>query len=90
MKTHLKRCYESGDPMWVVGCIDSYGGITARPVSSDGDVMHTKSESKGRRWRWNIWGQEFHCTRNPTLNRLSDEEYEIVSDWLIKKGYKQP
>lgn len=89
MKCHVKRIYDPDDAMWVIGCIDSYGAIKARAASGGGDIMHGISESAGRRWRWNIWGQEFHSTRNPTLDKLSDEEFEIVSDWLVKKGFKK-
>lgn len=89
MKFQLKRTYDVNDPMWIVGCVDSYGAITARVVNSFGNLMHTKEESRGKRWRWNIWGQEFHCTRNPTLDRMTDEEYQIVSNWLEERGYKK-
>lgn len=51
-------------------------------------MTHLPSESKGRRWRWNIWGQEYHATRNPTLDRLSKEEMDLVSDWLVRHGHK--
>lgn len=89
IESKVKKFYQPDDPMWVVGCIDSYGAIIGREVSDDGDIMHRKEESKGRRWRWNIWGQEFHATRNPTLDRLSQEEFEAVSDWLERRGYKK-
>lgn len=82
--------YHPDDPMWVVGCIDSHGAIIARCVAGHQSVTHTPAESKGKRWRWNIWGQEYHCTRNPTLDRLSEEEYFQVTDWLERKGYKKP
>lgn len=51
--------------------------------------MHGPEESKGRRWRWNIWGQEFVATRNPANDQLSKEEYFTVCDWLERKGYKR-
>lgn len=87
MKYFVKKHYDTDDPMWVVGCIDSYGAISARHVNCNGNIMHTLEESKGRRWRWNIWGQEFHATRNPTLDKLSDEENLAVMNWLQRKGY---
>lgn len=83
-----RKIHKVDDPMWVVGCIDSYGAITARVVTGNQSILHTVDESKGKRWRWNIWGQEFHSTRNPTLDRLSDEEFFIVEDWLVKHGHK--
>ncbi len=89
-KTHFKKFYNPDDLMWVVGCIDSYGAITARAVNGAGDVMHSANESRGKRWRWNIWGQEFIATRNPSHDKLSEEEFETVCDWLIKKGFKKP
>lgn len=82
--------YDADDPMYVVGCIDSNGAITARVVAGGGDVMHTKDESRGRRWRWNIWAQEFNATRNPTLDHLTTEEFEIVNNWLVEHGHKRP
>lgn len=78
--------YNPDDPMWVVGCIDSYGAITARIVSHGGSVTHTAEESRGRRWRWNIWGQDFVATRNPAHDRLSDNERVSVMDWLVRHG----
>lgn len=82
------KFHDPDDPMWVVGSIDSYGAIHARVAKSGGSVMHTKAESNGKRWRWNIWGQEFHATRAPTLDKLSDEEWTTVEDWLLRKGLK--
>lgn len=75
--------------MWVVGCIDSYGEIRARVVKGGASMTHAPSESKGKRWRWNIWGQEYHATRNPTLDSLSKEELDLVSDWLVRHGHKE-
>jgi hypothetical protein len=84
-----RKIRDPDEPMWVVGCIDAYGSVRARVVPGDGDVMHRPDESKGKRWRFNIWANEFHATRNPTLDHLTDEEYQIVSDWLIKHGHKE-
>ncbi len=88
MKSFVKKYYDPDDPMWVIGCIDSYGAITARHAKSTGLIMHNDGELRGKRWRWNIWGQEHHSTRNPTLDRLSEEEVFAVNDWLERKGYK--
>lgn len=88
VKSKVKRFYDPDDAMWVVGCIDSYGSITAREAAGHGDIMHGVAESKGRRWRWNIWGQEFIATRNPSHDRLSTEEFHLVTGWLERKGYK--
>lgn len=74
--------------MWVVGCIDYQGSISARAVKCNGDVMHRKEESKGTRWRWNVWGQEFIATFNPSHNKLSSEELALVTEWLERKGFK--
>lgn len=87
-KRHYESPHDPDDPMWVIGCIDSYGAIHARVANSRGSLMHTPEESKGRRWRWNIWGQEFVATRNPANDRLSKEELFAVNDWLERKGYK--
>lgn len=85
----MRRFRNPDEPMWVVGCIDSYGEIRARVVKGGQSMTHTPSESKGKRWRWNIWGQEYHATRNPTLDRLSGEETGLVSDWLERHGHKE-
>lgn len=84
-----RKIHAVDDPMWVVGCIDSYGAITARLVKGGQSITHTSVESAGRRWRWNIWGQEFHATRNPTLDRLSAEEFDLVTNWLEHRGHKE-
>lgn len=72
--------------MWVIGCIDSYGAITARHAKATQNQMHTLEESRGKRWRWSIWGQEYHCTGG--LAELTTEEIDAVTDWLERKGYK--
>lgn len=91
-KSYVKKRgqYHPDDPMWVIGCIDSYGAITARAARGRDNIMHTPNESKGKRWRWCIWSQEYHATRNPTLDDLSEEELFAVSDWLERNGYKDP
>lgn len=81
--------YHPDDPMWVIGCIEHNGAITARIVNGRGRVMHGPEESKGKRWRWNIWGQEYTATRNPSNDRLSEEELAIVDNWLEEKGLKK-
>lgn len=78
--------YQPNDPMWVVGCIDAYGAISARIVKQGDCVTHTPEESRGKRWRWNIWGQEFVAARNPAHERLSPEEVDLVMNWLTRKG----
>jgi len=75
--------------MWVIGCIDSNGAITARHAGGGQNLMHTPSESRGKRWRWNIWGQEYQATRNGRLDELTDDELAAVTDWLERKGYKR-
>ena len=82
--------YSVDDLMWVVGSIDAYGAIHARAVSGGGNVMHGPAESKGKRWRWNIWRQEYVATRNASHEMLTDDEWKIVDDWLIKHGYRRP
>ena len=75
------------DPMWVVGCIDHAGEIRARVCEPFGSSMHGEAESKGKRWRWNLWAQDW----GPVLgcSQLTEEELFLVSDWLEKKGHKQ-
>jgi hypothetical protein len=88
MKMVAKRPGEftNDDPMWVIGCIDSYGAIVGRAATSVENIMHGAAESKGKRWRWNIWGQDWCDTRNH--DQLTDEEFLLVVDWLERKGYK--
>lgn len=50
--------------------------------------MHRPSDSIGKRWRWNIWAQEFLATRNPAHDKLNDEEWNLVTDFLTRKGYR--
>ena len=90
LPTYWKSPHEVDDPMWVIGSIDHAGAIHARHAGSNGRVMHGPAESIGKRWRWNIWAQEYVATRNASHERLSPEEYDIVNDWLERKGYKKP
>lgn len=85
-----RKTHKPSDPMWVIGCIDAYGAISARVVKRNDDIMHTLNESKGKRWRWNIWSQEFHCTRNPTLDKLDPDERVSVESYLERRGLKDP
>ena len=78
--------YQPSDPMWVVGSIDAYGAIHARVVKGGESATHTPAESKGKRWRWNIWAQEFMATRNPSNERLLPEEFQRIQAWLERKG----
>ena len=79
---------------WVNGCIDSYGAIFAVPTVEI--ESHGGKTLNGKRWRWNISSQEFMSLAPRTVeeanNRikmlsLNDEEYFIVSDWLVCHGY---
>ncbi len=72
--------------MWVIGCIDANGAITANP-SREGRT-HSIEESKGKRWRWCVWSQEFiDAGPRMTHPELSDEESFTVCDWLVRRGY---
>lgn len=71
--------------MWVIGCIDAHGAITARAIRDCG--THTAAESKGRRFRFCVWSQDFHATIGGVKDILSDEEHLTVCDWLIRHGY---
>jgi hypothetical protein len=51
--------------------------------------MHGEGESRGRRWRWNIWGQEFHATKLGRLDEMTNDELLAVTDWLERHGYKK-
>lgn len=75
--------------MWVIGCIDAYGAITARHANHKQSIMHSGAEARGKRWRWNIWGQEYTATRYGRLDELTDEELAAVTDWLERHGYKK-
>lgn len=79
---YLRTPHDIDDPMWVIGCIDSNGAIRARHANFKGNIMHGSDESCGKRWRWNIWGQDFHATRLRQLNELTAEESFLIIDWL--------
>lgn len=81
----FKTPWDNHDSMWVVGCIDHAGAITARAAVGL-DSMHRRAESRGKRWRWCIWTQEF-CAVRPGMGELTEEEIFIVMDWLVKNGY---
>lgn len=70
--------------MWVIGCIDSRGAIAASPDRIG--RSHRPEESRGKRWRWCVWSQEFSvlATEHDTL---SDDELFTVCDWLVQRGY---
>lgn len=79
--------------MWIIGCIDSNGHITANP-SKEGR-SHRKEESRGKRWRWCVWSQEMITLvgktvdeiNHPEKTQLTEEEYFLVCDWLIRNKY---
>jgi hypothetical protein len=71
--------------MWVIGCIDSHGAIVARAMRDCG--THTATESKGCRWRFCVWSQDFHATVGGARDILNEDEYIAVCDWLIRHGY---
>lgn len=71
--------------MWVLGCIDSNGAIVAH-ATKEGRT-HTIEESKGKRFRWCIWTQDFNITFGGIKDALTPEEYFAVCDWLIKHKY---
>lgn len=87
-------CWRDHAMMSVNGCIDSNGAITARAYKNI--HSHTPDESRGKRWRWLVWSQEFHSvpprTTEEANNRikmlhLNEEEHFAVCDWLIRHGY---
>lgn len=92
MSEMKRRSKDPDEPMWVIGCIEHNGAITGRAAASGGRVMHSKEESKGKRWRWNIWSQDFHATLkmcfDPGSQVLTPEEFSLVEDWLERRGYK--
>ena len=79
--------------MAVQGSIDSHGAIRAK--ASKEVEFHSLETSRGKRWRFTIWSQEFHyCAprslkedQNRQALRLTEEEEFLVCDWLIKNGY---
>lgn len=72
--------------MFVIGCIDSNGAITANP--SRENRTHRPEESRGCRWRWNVHAQEFADVFAGT-GHLTNEELFAVREWLIARGFTQ-
>jgi hypothetical protein len=70
--------------MWVIGTIDSYGAIQAR-VYREAGLHRDEDRRRGRCWRYNVWGQEFHAVLDKA--RLTEEEFEAILNWLDKNGY---
>lgn len=73
--------------MFVIGCIDSNGAITAHAVREG--RTHSPEESRGARFRWCIWSQEF-CDVFGGTARMTEEEFFAVKDWLIKHQFADP
>lgn len=73
-------------PMWVIGTIDSQGAIRARASKGRDNPIHGKDDGPGHRWRWNVWGQEFHAVMGGA-STMKQEEYETVTNWLTVNGY---
>ena len=79
--------------MSVAGCIDSNGRIEAKGFREIGS--HTPELSRGKKWRWLVWSQEFSLlmpttcaeANDRTRHDLTDEEHFAVCDWLIRHGY---
>lgn len=78
------KSWRDHEMMWVIGCIDSNGAIVASP-SKEGRT-HRPEESRGKRWRWCVWSQEF-CDVFAGTGHLLDEEVFAIREWLIKRGY---
>lgn len=84
------RKHEMG---YVMGCIDSYGEIRGKATRQM--ECHPPELSKGKRWRFCIWSQEFSIIMPKTLEEyndphskiLTDEEAFLVWNWLMEKGY---
>lgn len=82
--------WNSSKPMWAIGTIDSYGAIRGRcSKSHHHSPMHGPEDGPGHRWRWNIWGQEFHAVLGAE-NAMTREELFLVRDWLDRHGYIRP
>jgi hypothetical protein len=81
-----KHEWNQTKPMWVVGSIDDRGAIVAQASDAGFSPTHAGEYARGCRWRWNVCGQEFHATQYH--DRMTDEEYMLVTEWLEKKGYK--
>lgn len=86
-KTLPRHQWNESKPMWVIGTIDGYGAIRGRASKSHyNSPMHSAKDGPGHRWRWNVWGQEFHSVLGAEFN-LTSEESALVREWLAKKGY---
>jgi hypothetical protein len=72
-------------PMWVIGTISSEGVVGNIKISSGNSNPTHLPNLHGHRWRWCVWGQDWHSTLG--CNDISPEETEIVSAWLDKNGY---
>lgn len=81
----VRRSWRNHDKMWIIGCIDAHGAIVARAERDCG--THTAAESKGRRFRFCVWSQDFHATIGGVKDIFNDDEYLAVCDWLIRHGY---
>jgi hypothetical protein len=85
VKKKKPKNWHDHSEMWVIGCIDSHGAIIGRGAGANGNIMHGKAESIGRRWRWNIHSQDwFACFGNINLTK---EEIELVGYWLVEHEY---
>lgn len=79
----VRQSWRDHPMMWVIGCIDSHGAITANP--SKAGRCHTEEECRGKRFRWCVWSQELCCVLGGY--DLTHEEEFAVWDWLRKRNY---
>ena len=85
-----KHEWNKSKPMWVIGAIDSYGAIRGRAAKNPNhSPTHSAEDGPGRRWRWNVWGQDFHSVLGSDKN-ITPEECALVKDWLERHGYIYP
>ncbi len=70
---------EKNPPMWAVGYIDSHGAIHCKT----GDAVMHPDILHGRRFRFLVWGQEFHSTLGL---RIEQEDVPLVMDYLDRQG----
>jgi hypothetical protein len=82
MKRHE---WNAAKPMWAIGTIDSYGAIRGRWSNAGSVPFHSREDGGGRKWRYNIWAGEFCEVR--TREELTEEEVNLILDWLDKKGF---
>lgn len=80
-----KTNWREHEIMWVVGCIGHDGLIVATPLKEG--RTHTQEESRGTRWRWFVWEQDWKFLRANEF--LTHEEELQVLDWLIERGYAE-